>query len=31
MDQFDLNEIAIFVKVVDAGSFTGAAKVHSEP
>jgi len=26
MDQFDLNEIAIFVKVVDAGSFTGAAK-----
>ncbi len=26
MEQFDLNEIAIFVKVVDAGSFTGAAK-----
>jgi DNA-binding transcriptional LysR family regulator len=26
MDQFDLNELAIFVKVVDAGSFTGAAK-----
>lgn len=26
MEQYDLNEIAIFVKVVDAGSFTGAAK-----
>ena len=26
MEQFVLNEIAIFVKVVDAGSFTGAAK-----
>ena len=26
MEQIDLNEIAIFVKVVDSGSFTGAAK-----
>lgn len=31
MDQFDLNEIAIFVKVVDAGSFTGAAKALNLP
>jgi len=31
MEQFDLNEIAIFVKVVDAGSFTGAAKTLGLP
>lgn len=31
MEQFDLNEIAIFVKVVDAGSFTGAAKALGLP
>ncbi len=31
MDQFDLNEIAIFVKVVDAGSFTGAARALGLP
>ena len=30
-DEFDLNEMAIFVRVVESGSFTGAAKALSLP